>query len=322
MPKTKQEKELESDDFLDVLDALEESPINPEDRSGKSYTTKGWQYYLKVRELLPEWWEEFNGKIAASGKLVYGSTLSFIKSKTKNKQERKYLFWMIGPKPSTEDVDSHGKYEVPWLGDWYLRRKNGYWAEDNKLPIKALRKALKNNEEARETIKASAPFLIQDLMRLNKRISQLDDLFGGNPFINQEAPNSKGNIKRFKTYLAMYKMLWKEKVKAVHEIMRVMGINPQRPNEMWGMGQLAGVAGQIGASAALTGAAAVNGGLMIQGTSGGPGIHISETALLMASHIEHHAKSFELPYKIDGKDVSQPDIIEEKQKKNGKAHVV
>jgi len=330
MSKSKQTDETEDtelfdDEFLGLLDKCEDIPVNPKDPQADKYGKSGWQYYLKVRPLLPEWWEEFNSKILSSGKLAYGSVLQFVKAKTRSKTDRQYLYWMIGPKPSSEVKTTNGKYEVPWLGDWGKRRKNGYWTEDNHLPIQQLKKALKANKQAADTVKASAPFLIQDLMRINKRIGQLDDLFGGNPFVVAESPNSKGNITRFKTYITMYKMLWKQKIAIVHEIMRIMGINPQRPNEMWGMTQLAGVAGQIGASAALTGAAA-SGGMVLPGSPGGPQLQISSDAMYLAAHLSQHSKDFDLPYKIDGKDITElvnTEVSnEKKEKRNGKAHVV
>lgn len=301
---------------IDWSDLDDIPPIVPEPGNNKdklSYSTNGYKYYLKIKQQLQEWWDEFNSDTDKSGKPKYKNIRNFISTRTKNKEERHFLYLMIGPRPLDEENTNSGKNIVPWLGDWYLRRKNGYWLEDNKLQVKQLSKAIKDNLNSSETVKASAPFLIQELMRINRLMGKLDELFGGNPFLMDENPSSKGNLIRFGTYTKMFNELFKAKKLIIHEVMRVMGINPHDPGQMHNMAQLAAVSGQIGASAALTGAMA--GSYQLPGNTG-PGIVISRDALLIGDFLTKHGATFkkELPELI----LEGDEVKEVVAKSNGK----
>lgn len=306
------EQELEWLREIDLdLPVLAKEEIKKKKAKKFNYNSSAWRYYLDVRYKFAEWWNEFNGALDHKTRPKYRNIRSFVESRTKNKQHREWLLYMLGPRPHEE----HGKQRtIPYVGDWVRRRKNGYWSEENKYQIKSLAKAIKDNLEKGETIRATAPFLIQELCRVNRLISKLDELFGGNPFLD-ENPTSKGNKIRFETYAKMYNTLFTMKTNAVHELMRVHGVNPEEPNQMWNMGVIAEAMGRVGAAGALTGAAAAGGTL--------PGLRpdqivMSRSALLMANHLQTHANVFKVPLPEDK--IVEGELVEKhknKEKTNG-----
>src|ERR1700756_800309 len=226
------------------LEDEEDQPIVALDEKGKkatedSFRSNGWQYYLKIREYLPDWWYEFNGAVNGGAdrnnyqrnKPKHRNIESFVKKKTKNKQDRQWLLWMIGPKKVWErEAISNGhkrshkhrnRYQVPWLGDWYKRRRNGYWQTENKEQIKGLAKAIKDNVASSAAIRATAPFIVQDLMRWVRLGEKVDELFQGEPFYPDEKPNSKVNLLRFKLYKDMHTEIMEKKFSVIKEWMRI-----------------------------------------------------------------------------------------------------
>jgi hypothetical protein len=276
-----------------------------------NYNSHAWKYYLIIKCKFADWWNEFNGDLDNKGKPKYRTIKQFVESRTKDKKHREWLMFMFGTKPH----DDHHKREIPYVGDWVKRRRNGYWTEDNKYQIKSLSRAIKDNLEKGETIRATAPFLIQELCRINRLIAKLFDMFGGNPFLN-ENPTSKGNITRFKTFEMMYNSLFKMKQNTIWELMRVEGVNPEEPNQMWNMGLVTEAIGRAGAAGALTGAVAAGQGML-------PGLRpdqmiISKSALLMADHWHKHATVFKKPIPdINNTDpVIEGVVVKEKKEKD------
>jgi hypothetical protein len=303
-------KENDWDIDLDIP----EEPITPVDKDDKHYTSSGWKFYLSVRKHLNDYWQEFNGELDNKGKPKYRNVRKFVDSKFKRSADRDMFYTMICTYQEWELLASvdHGKSAtkvIPWLGDWYKRRKNGYWQEDNSIYIKSLRRSIKENLDSSEAIKATAPFLIQEMMRYSKIQSKIEQAFGGQPFLD-ESPTSPANTKRFALFIDMVSKVSGLKIKLVHEWMRIHGVNPHEPNQMWNMAQLAQQFGQVGAAGALTGAAA---GIMLSNPSGAPTL-LSRDALLLADNIVSHSKDFGEPKTIDAETQSV------KEKPNGKTN--
>src|ERR1039458_992659 len=197
-------------------DLEDNEPITALDNNGnsanaESFTSEGWKFYLKIKDLIPDWWAEFNGALNNShnnfhNKVKYRNIESFGKKKFKHSQERQYFLWMIGPKRIWERdalSQKHSKrHVVPWLGDWNKRRLNGYWVTDNREQIKGLKAAILDNVESSQAIKATAPFIVQDLMRWVRLNEKIDKLFDGEPF-SDDKPNSKSNLERVKLYMQL-----------------------------------------------------------------------------------------------------------------------
>lgn len=303
---------------------IPESPITPteEGRAAKesSYQSNGWKFYIKVRPYLSEYWREFNGTVDRKGRNKYRTVREFTKDKFKKSVDRDLFYLMVCPYEewqacarTTTKPDS--KMSVPWLGDWYKRRKNGYWQEDNSIYIKSLRKAIKENLNSTEAIKATAPFLVQEMMRYSRLQSKVEEAFSGEPFL-QDAPTSPANRLRFKTYLRMLQVVTGLKIRLIQEWMRVHGVNPNEPNQMWNMAALAQMSGQIGAAGALTGVAAAQ-GIMLSNADGSSPTMLSRDALLLADGMLAKTREFKMKDKeviLDG------DELVTKEKTNGKSN--
>lgn len=320
-------------DDRDWIDELEEDPVLPDKTSDKEHTkSDGWKFYLRVKDQLPDWWEEFNGTDVSKKhgiKRKYRDVKHLAKAKLKDRTSRQYLIWMIGPKSVWKEearAENSSKYMVPWLGDWYQRRRNGAWLDGNKPVIKQLRKAIKEQLDSNKSIKAAAPFIVQMLLRKVKLQEKIDEMFAGEPFYSDERPDSKNNKQRFHYYLSLCNEVDKSITKCIHEWMRLNGVNPKNPHEMADMATMVGAFGQVGASAALTGM--MTGMQMIPNQDGTPsgshmlpmgdghGIVVTPDALLLAKHLSDHGKTFNKPFQT----IEQDAVIVEEEKPNGKAN--
>src|ERR1700691_251043 len=88
-----QEKELDEEDQVEIL--------SDEEKSAKEYESVGWKLYLKLKDLLPDWWEEFNGQVTyrKKGNIAHHRSIeSFARKKLKDKKERNLFIWMVSPK--------------------------------------------------------------------------------------------------------------------------------------------------------------------------------------------------------------------------------
>lgn len=314
---------------MDNLLSAPDYPINPVNGSRdwilaaskpNSPNYKGYKYYEKVRESLPEWWEEFNGDLDSHGRLKYVTIRAFIKSKTSKKEEQHYLYQMLGP------VKKHDKQEAPWLGDWEKRRRNGFGLLDNREKIKPLLKIIKENLAAADSIKALAPFLADELVQYSNLQNQVHEAFASRAFLNGKDANDKKNIARFDCYRVMLAGLTEIKFKVIREIMRIHGVDPDTPQQMR---EMVAMAGGIGAAAALTGIAASQGAQLSLppgfggnvNTPNGPVIApYTYDALKLAEHLTKHAHTFNkpLPPTIE----ADPSDLEDKPKHKGNGKVV
>jgi hypothetical protein len=320
MSKREQEDWLEDEEELEIL--------SDEAKSSKEYESAGWKFYLKLKDLLPDWWREFNGEVTYrkhKGSMNHHRCIeSFAKKKLKDKLERKFFIWMVSPKKvwEQEALSKHGnKKRVPWLGDWEAKRKNGYWLTNRAL-VGSLRKAVRENLESGKAIRATAPFIIQVLMRRQRLVEKINEKFQGEPFYADERLDSKNNQRRVNTYRKMLLEAESDIFGAIHEWMRIHGVNPKNPHEMADMATLAALSGQVGASAALTGMTA---GLNMQPIPGQNGSHLLTTgdgnnvvvsldALMLAAQLRNHESTFKRPLPV-----IEAEEVPKKEKTNGHA---
>lgn len=291
-------------DNMDWIDGLDVSPIMPSKRSKQnvSHSSPGYKFYIKIKENIPELWDEFNSA-QSKGKAKYKTVRSFAKVKFKKKDENKLFILMTC---TEEEWESHvttekgrsDKHVCPWLGNWDARRKNGYW-QDSTVHASYLKAALKETVESSQAIKATAPFLVQEMMRYNRLISKIETAFGGEPFLD-DIPNSPKNKSRFDAYVDMLTKATNMKLKLVQEWMRIHGVDPLAPNEMFNPGVFAQLGGQIGAAGALTGYAAAQ-GFALQNPEGPPTI-LNRNALLLADHLVQHSEKYKDEV-LDGQEV-------------------
>jgi hypothetical protein len=303
-------------DYLENLEELSaEPPILPyEEGKGKKhgqstsikYKGPGWTYYLATRSKFPEWWEEFNNKLGSDTSPKYKTIRSFIQAKTKVKRQQEWLYTMFGPKPIEY------KLEVPWLGDWYKRRKNGYWNTETGFEYARLTRLINKNIESSDAIRSSAPFVIQDLVRITRLQEKVDAKFNGDPFLNGH-PLSSGNKTRFKMYTKMHGTLIAMKRELIKDWMRVNGIDPNNPHQMHDMALVAQLSGGVGASAALAGFAAGQRALPSGDLATEKGIVITRDAALLAQHLTQSAATWKKP--LPDIELNGDELVEKKSKK-------
>jgi hypothetical protein len=321
------------------LDFLEEESILPPKHGkdkDKNYQSPGWKFYVKIKDQLSDLWYEFNSAVKDNTKVKHRDAHSFAKKKFKHREQRQYFEWMIGPKKiwEQEAESSNGKYVVPWLGDWHKRRQTGYWNTETREHIKGLTSAIKENVESSQAIRATAPFIVQELMRCVRLKEKIDDLFQGEPFDGTEL-NPKKQGHRFKQYLSMHREVWVDMQSRINMWMRIHGVNPDNPHEMQDMATLAQLIGQSSAASALTGMTAglgINPSLPGQPVTDDKGmslqvngskVEIPLDALLLAKHLVDHSRTFQKPLPaIDGEviEVKKEDKVNGKDKHNGKAN--
>lgn len=314
----KEKLELEDLDWLEDMSA--EAPIFAREHKQASkhnqskkikYDGKGWKYFLSIKAKLPEWWDEFNSKTKDTGP-YYRNIWSFIKTKTKNSQERTWLYQMFGPKPEEDE-----KLDVPWLANWEKRRKNGYWNTEDGYDYRRVAKIINNNLEQNKAIKAAAPFLVQEMIRYTKLQERVDEIFNGKPFNENKGALSPVNKTRFNRYLEMMERITNIKKMLWREWMRINGVNPNNPGEMRDMATVAMMSGQVGAAAALTGAVAGNGLL----NTGPQDNQITRDAVLLALQLKQHEVNWKknLPSVSDDKIIDSIPIEKDRHEKpNGK----
>lgn len=201
-----------------------------------------------------EWWDEFNEKIDKQGRPVYRTVGQFVRAKAKNQYERDLMLEMIGPEPPEEK-----SLRAPWLGDWQLRRANGFKAYDDEK-YESIKQALHERVDALEAAKAVAPLTVPFMKRWNRLADKVDEIFGGQPFNVELGPTHPENIKRFKAYVEMHREVERGAMRMWNKWMKAHGMdpNPHMDAQQW-VTMAALAAGKAGAAGALTGVAAAGG---------------------------------------------------------------
>lgn len=235
---------------VDVQDSEHEfiAPTAPDQKFAFSNTGKGYLLYKSIR--WDEWWDEFSSAIETSGKLKHRTAWAFIKAKTRNKQEREYLYEMIGPRPQPQPGVK--TLRVPWLGDWQRRRASGFWSLSDPVKMRSLNRTIKERSDALEAARALAPISLQSLARYGRLIEKIDEAFGGSPFLPDKPPTHPDNKKRFKAYVKMLQQAEGLQKQAIELWLRSHGLDPSQPEQWLQMAVIA--ASGAGAAAALTGA--------------------------------------------------------------------
>ena len=105
---------------------------------------------------------------------------------------------------------------------------------------------IKQSLDSSAAIARMAGPLERGLLRCERLQKRVDAAFGDKLFLPDQSPVSPRNRQRFTKYFEMMKSLTMLKIKLIHEFMRVHGVNPNNPHEMWAIGE---VARGIGAAA-------------------------------------------------------------------------
>ena len=145
------------------------------------------KFYLSVRELLPEWWEEFKSALDESGMLKYRTVRQFALAKTKNRRQRELICEMIGPRADSK------RLRVPWQGDWEERRMGIHAGLPLPQEIKVLAQTFSDKIAAVDAVRSAAPFVIAELSRYKGMSDDIDKAFAGQPLDPNKPPHSHEN---------------------------------------------------------------------------------------------------------------------------------
>jgi hypothetical protein len=201
-------------------------------------SNSAYQYYLSIKEQLPDWWNEFaNALDKKTGGPKYKSVRQFAISRTSNKRHQDLIVKMIGPEPAAynqRNPDKNhlssgtGKWlKVPWLGDWKSRRLNGYWSPQHPAKVKNLVKAIKEKLSGFEAVRSAAPFLVQMMAQYTKLSEQVNETFAGQGMDVNAGP-SEANIARFHTYLNLQWALSLKQLRLLHEWYLAHGVSTNK----------------------------------------------------------------------------------------------
>jgi hypothetical protein len=204
-----------------------ERPVAPSKEFRANKKEKPYKFYLSVRQLLPEWWEEFNSALDESGTLKYRSVRQFALAKVKNRRQQELICEMIGPRPDRK------RLRVPWLADW-LQRRLGIQAGPP-LPdeIKVLAQTFRDKIAAVDAVRSAAPFVIAELARYTRVSEQIDKVFAGQPLDPNKAPHGPENQARFKAYQTMQFALTDMKLVLIDQWMTIHGVDPKDPVQVF-----------------------------------------------------------------------------------------
>ena len=181
------------------------------------------KFYLSVRELLPEWWEEFKSDLDESGKLKYRTVWQFALAKTKNRRQRELICEMIGPRPDRK------RLRVPWQGDWEERRMGIHGGLPLPEELKTMTQTFRDNIAAVDAVRSAAPFVIAELSRCTRMSEEIDKSFAGQPLDPNKPPHCPKNRARFKAYTTMQSDLTPKKMELIDRWMTIHGMAPKDP---------------------------------------------------------------------------------------------
>lgn len=212
------------------------------------------------------------------------------------------MWEMIGPEP--ELLDSKKQLRVPYLGDWEKRRKNGFAVFEDTGKVRLVEKAIRESQELREATKALAPLVAQRIARWHKIAALADEAY---LYVMSKPVKSNKDAEALDDYRKFQEHVEDVLVKLDEQWMRIHGINPHDPGAQYLM-----MAGQVGAAAALTGAAAA--GVQFDGqpklVTGDREMplpsDLSYDAILMAKHMVDHANAYQMPLPKEMTDEVKP----------------
>jgi hypothetical protein len=152
------------------------------------------------------WWEEFYLSIDSKNRYVYPSLCRFVQTKSKSREQRKFLMWYLGPV-----TDEKPPYTFPGGPrepvDWEGKRQSGGWFSDRNM--KALSQELSRRMNALDALRDTGNrYAAHFLRRADQLAAQADEYFRGVLFLPglnfQEATARAGVYLRFQESLLRY----------------------------------------------------------------------------------------------------------------------
>jgi len=206
---------------------------NKASHEGRSHNRKlrAQKFYRQID--FENWWEEFKS-LRPDGHYVYATSWSLAQARGKNEEERKWIYWMIGPQPKppcwlSEKSKNTWESPVPWLGDWTAKRAETLWPSSPEK-IRAIEQLLEERANALEISRACAEIPLGWLKKFEALGQQLDQYLMGNVF----DPNlSLADMeKRAAIYFKFAERAYKLSMDALEVYLRCHGIRPDDVSAM------------------------------------------------------------------------------------------
>jgi hypothetical protein len=149
-----------------------------------------------------EWWEEFFNAVAQDGSYKYATIKTFVFEKGRNKRQKDFLRWYLGPEVQEEEVPTG--YERYKPQDWVAKRESGGWFTDENL--KALTHGIRVRMNSLEALRECGNKLtLNSVARMEQLARQLDKSFAGRFFLPNLAWGE--NVQRANAYLQLHKQI-------------------------------------------------------------------------------------------------------------------
>jgi hypothetical protein len=162
----------------------------------------------------------------------------------------------------------------------------------NQFPHASVKQSL---DSAAATARTAGP-IERDLLRYERLQRRVDAAPGDKLFLPDRSPVSPRNRQRFTKYFEMMKSLTMLKIKLIHEFMRVHGVDPSYPQEMWAIGE---VVRGIGAAAGPAVAPSPEFASDHSSIRRQPIQTYSEEVLRLAEYLKRNALSMKQPFKME-----------------------
>lgn len=170
---------------------------------------------------LSEWWDEFANTFEKNGTQKFQTVYSFIKTKTKDKKKRDFLWWILGPK--LEDTTGHALANYSQY-DWQEKRERGFW--HSSANVEELRKTVKRQHSSLEQVRELGKVNIDFLATLKNVSDQIDREYNGQIFL--KSLSAKENAARARLYIELKKDL-SEMIKEVQLVFaKTQGVDMER----------------------------------------------------------------------------------------------
>jgi len=166
--------------------------------------------------------------------------------------------------------------------------------EENSLQLKTPQVA--KSSDTAEAIRKLDRHLRRDLRRCETLQAAVDVAFGEGIFLARESPTSPRNLSRFKIYFNILKQLTMLKIRLIHEFMRVHGINPDNPHEMWARNEVIVGSGRV----PLPAASPCPPNSYAHRTTGGQSVQVvSDQVARLAERLTGHTHAHKGPCKME-----------------------
>ena len=243
-------EEKEREQLEDLIDSSFDEPTKPirEFREAvQNKKSREYKFYYSCLTKIPQWWDEWNTSLdEKTCTPKYRSVFQFAKAKGTNVWERDLIYEMIGPEPNK------AKLRVPWLGDWKRRRMSGFYTPVLNSSIKKLAIACRDQLEAVQAVKSTAPYLVHELGLYSKMSEEISTAFNGSLFETNREPYEYKNLGRAKAYITLQKSVTRMKLELLDKWCAVHGLNMEAPEQFVQLNQQINVAQVHGGMDSMT----------------------------------------------------------------------